>query len=252
MIHDIVHPTGDPSVSLASYVHDQRPALANVARRPGVLVLPGGGYEHCSDRESEPVALAFAGAGYQSFVLRYSVGQASVWPAPLRDAEAAMGSIIDNSQRWGVDVAQIAVIGFSAGGHLAASLSLLGTVRPARMMLVYPVITRETLQVCHPGVHGAPDLLDAVDESCPPAFLVHTALDDLVPVGDSLAMAQRLAQAQVPFELHVFPEGPHGLALGTHFTSTGRPQMAQPSFAGWLPLAIDWLARQFPIGATGA
>lgn len=167
MIHEVVHPTGTPDVTLTSYVHDKSAALVNVNRRPAVLVLPGGGYEHCSDREAEPVALALAGAGYQTFVLRYSVAEASVWPTPLRDAEAAVQAIIDNADRWGVAVDRIAVVGFSAGGHLAASLGLLGRVRPARMLLVYPVTTSETLQVCHPAASAAPDLLAAVDASCP-------------------------------------------------------------------------------------
>ena len=247
MIHEVVHPTGDPAVTLTSYVHDSAGKLANVARRPAVLVLPGGGYARCSDRESEPIALALAGAGYQTFVLRYSVAGASTWPAPLRDAEAALSAIIDNAERWGVDADRTAVIGFSAGGHLAASLCLLGHVRPSRMLLVYPVTSRRTLQVCHRAVHGAPDLLAVVDESCPPAFLVHTAADETVPVTDSLAMAERLAAAKVPFELHVVPEGPHGLALGTAYTAGGRPEKVNEPFAGWLRLATDWLRRQFPI-----
>lgn len=248
MIHDVVHPTGNPQVTLTSYVHEQKPKLANVARRPAVLVLPGGGYEFCSDREGEPVAMALAGAGYQSFVLRYSVAEASSWPAPLRDAEAALQAIIDRADQWGVDPIRIAVLGFSAGGHLAASLALLGAVRPAAMLLVYPVILQRTLRVCRAEVHGAPALLEAVDQSCPPTFIAHSAADELVPVANSLRLAEQLADHGIPFELHVFPGGPHGLALGTAFTSSGRPEMVDRPFASWLGLAIDWLGRQFPIG----
>lgn len=247
MIHEVVHPTGDDAVTLTSYVHDYSDALVNVARRPAVLVLPGGGYEHCSDREAEPIALALAGAGYQTFVLRYSVGEASAWPTPLRDAEAALQAIIDRADEWGVDAERIAVIGFSAGGHLAASLSILGRVRPARMMLIYPVTTTSTMQVCHPASQSAPDLIAAVDASCPPAFIAHTQADELVPVSDSLAMAGALAAAEVPFELHVQGDGVHGLSLGTPFTSTGRPHVVDRVFARWLGQAVDWLGRQFPV-----
>lgn len=245
MIHE-VEPLGT-TATLTSYVHNRAPRLSNVDRRPAVLVLPGGSYEHCSDRESEPVAMAMAGSGYHSFVLRYRVGEQSGWPNPLADAEAALQAIIDGADRWGVDTDRIAVIGFSAGGHLALALSVLGRVRPARTMLVYPVVTQATLQVCHPAARTAPDLLDAVDASCPPAFIAHTALDELVPVSDSLQLAERLAQAGVPFELHVFPDGKHGLALGTAFTSNSDPEWIAPTFASWTGLAIDWLRRQFPV-----
>ncbi|MGB3954137.1 MAG: alpha/beta hydrolase [Brooklawnia sp.] len=248
MIHDVVHPTGNPPVTLTSYAHEQKPKLVNVSRRPAVLVLPGGSYEFCSDREGEPVAMALAGAGYQTFVLRYSVAEASTWPAPLLDAEAALQTIIDRADQWGVDPTRIAVLGFSAGGHLAASVSLLGRVRPAATLLVYPVIMQRTLRVCRAEVHGAPALLEAVDQSCPPTFIVHSAADELVPVANSLRLAAQLADHGIPFELHVFPGGPHGLALGTEFTSTGRPEMVDRPFASWLGLAIDWLGRQFPIG----
>lgn len=247
MIHDVVHPTGNPLVTLTSYVHDQKQKLSNVARRPAVLVLPGGGYEMCSDREGEPVAMALAGAGYQAFVLRYSVAEASTWPAPLQDAEVAVQAIIDRADEWGVDPNRIAVIGFSAGGHLAASLALLGGTRPAALLLVYPVIMQRTLRICRAEVHHAPALLEAVDASCPPTFLAHSAADELVPVTNSLRMAERLADHDVPFELHVFPGGRHGMALGTAFTSSGRPEMRDQAFASWLRLAVEWLGRQFPV-----
>ena len=248
MINGVVNPTGDEAVTLAYYAHGQADKLSNVARRPAVLVLPGGGYEHCSDRESEPVALSFLGAGYQAFVLRYSLGERSAWPRPLADAEAAMQTIIDHADQWGVDPDRIVVAGFSAGGHLAASLGVFGRIRPARLILIYPVTTEDTLKVCVAASHNAPDLLAAVDAGTPATFLAHTADDETVPVTDSLAFAERLHAANVPFELHVFPSGPHGLALGTAFTSTGRPEMENPGFAQWLGLAVNWLRREFPIG----
>ncbi|WP_316670897.1 alpha/beta hydrolase [uncultured Propionibacterium sp.] len=247
MIHDVV-PLGGSDATLTCYVHGRAPKLANVGTRPAVLVLPGGGYEHCSDRESEPVALALAGAGYHTFVLRYSVADAGTWPNPLRDAETALAVIAGRAGEWGVDADRIAMLGFSAGGHLAASTALLGARRPAALLLGYAVTTTETLRLCHPGVRAAPDLLAAVDGSCPPAFIFHTCDDDVAPVTDSLSLAERLAAARVPFELHVFPTGVHGLSLATGLTSTGRPEMVNPSVARWLGLAVDWLHARLPVG----
>ncbi len=247
MRHLTWQPTDDPAISLTGYLHDQSDTFPNLVRRPAVLILPGGGYEFCSDREAEPIALALAGAGYHAFVLRYSVGEASQWPAPLTDAEAALRMIHDNAADWGVDAERIAVIGFSAGGHLAAALSLFGGVRPAASLLIYPVITASTLRVCHQATWDAPDLLAAIGPETPPTFLAHTAPDAVVPVTDSLSYAARLAEVGVPFELHVFPSGIHGLSLATSFTSSGDLGKADAVFAGWRGLAIDWLGRQFPV-----
>ncbi len=126
----------NPDVRLTTYVLDS-PELMAVGPRPAVLVLPGGGYFSCSDREAEPVALAFATMGYHAFVLRYSVynqkgsvfpditkdiplKEASQHPRPVREVGMAMRLIRDHAEAWNVDAERIAVCGFSAGGHNAA------------------------------------------------------------------------------------------------------------------------------------
>ncbi|GAA2183178.1 alpha/beta hydrolase [Brooklawnia cerclae] len=247
MITEVVPLSGNPDATLTTYLHARSPKLANVEVRPAVLVIPGGAYEHVSDREGEPVALEFFGAGYQVFVLRYSVGGAAAWPNPLTEAENALGLIAGHAREWGVDPDRVAVLGFSAGGHLAASLATHGRMRPAALMLGYAVTTAGTLKICHPASHAAPDVIAAVDPRTPPTFCFHTATDASVPVTDSLTFCAALARAGVPFELHVFPHGAHGLALGTPFTSTGRPEMVEPAFAGWVALAVAWLGRLFPV-----
>ena len=121
--------------------------------RPSVLVIPGGGYEMTSDREAEPIAMQFLAAGFNAFVLRYSV-KPSVFPVALLEAADAMTMIREHAAEWHVDPDAIAVIGFSAGGHLAANLATSTSddvlvahgydpdaVRPNGLMLAYPVIT---------------------------------------------------------------------------------------------------------------
>lgn len=108
--------------------------------RPAMLVLPGGGYAICSDLEADPVSLAYAQAGYQTFILRYTVGEKGEWPLPLEDYEQAMSIIKENAWRWHVKENKIAVTGFSAGGHLAACAATIAKHRPAAAVLVYPEI----------------------------------------------------------------------------------------------------------------
>src|SRR5699024_3994003 len=107
----------------------------NLEKRPAVLILPGGGYSFCSDREAEPVAFAYAQAGYQAFILRYSVGEHKQWPNPLEDYEQAM-ELIKSNPEWHVYGDKIGVIGFSAGGHLAASAATMAKNRPNAAILV--------------------------------------------------------------------------------------------------------------------
>ena len=127
----------------------------NRGPRPTVLVCPGGGYAYCSDREAEPIALSFYEKGYQAFVLYYSVKEEAGDMRPLMDVSYSMILLRDKAEEWQIDPDHIAVAGFSAGGHLAASLGILwdhealkakmdtknGKNRPNAMILGYPVIT---------------------------------------------------------------------------------------------------------------
>ena len=134
--------------------------------RKAILVIPGGGYGTvCSDREGEPIALAFLSHGYNAFVLHYSVGSKKTFPTQLIEASLAMKHIKDNAEFYNVDPDKIFVTGFSAGGHLAGSLGIMwdkkeiydvidmpfGYNKPAGMMLVYPVVSSNRTYV-HPNL----------------------------------------------------------------------------------------------------
>ena len=225
-------------------------------RRPAIVVCPGGGYEFCSEREAEPIALRFLTEGFNVFVVWYRVGEkpqdmrhdhdASAWyqkspahtfPLPQHDAASVIAHVRANAEKYHTDPDRIAIMGFSAGGHLAASVSGLWhhariwqelglepkDVRPNAAVLCYPVIVSD--QDAHRGSfvhlsgseeieqHAQYDVTNWVTEQYPPTFLWHTFTDETVPVQNSLRMSLALAQAGVLTEMHIFPYGRHGLSL---------------------------------------
>jgi acetyl esterase/lipase len=220
---------------------------------PAVLVLPGGGYAKTADHEAEPVAEWLASLGIHAFVLRYPVAPHR-HPVPLAAARQAMIWIRNGGHGLKVDPSRVGVLGFSAGGHLAAALSVqvpagdpaldIRESVPDLSNLCYPVIS--FVDSVHQGSvdnlagEGAgPEILRQlsaelhVTPATPPAFLWHTADDESVPVSHSLAYAGALSRAGVATELHVFPNGIHGIGL-----AAGTPGADQ-----WTGLCAAWLRR---------
>ena len=226
----------EPGVTLTTYLLDSSPDLCTARTRPAVLICPGGAYRFCSDREAEPVAMAYLAEGYNAFVLRYSVGEAALFPQPLQDAEEALELLRRNAEAWGLCADRIAVLGFSAGGHLAASLATMGRVRPNALLLVYPCIHNVD---CLP--HPVPDTSAAVDASTPPTFLVSSFDDKTVPIANSLAFISACARAKIRCESHIFAEGTHGFSLGKALTANGRPELSRPELAAWPALSVRFL-----------
>lgn len=238
------------------------------APRPAVLICPGGAYAYTSDREAEPLAMCFLAAGIPAFVLRYSVAEVSdaKFPTSLREVSLAMAYIRAHGEEWRIDPNRIFVCGSSAGGHLAASLGVhwdkelvwkgagiaYGTNRPAGTILMYPVISSGEKQhagsFCHlmgetetPQLREFLSLEKQVSGNTPPAFLWHTFADTSVPVENSLLYAAALAEHHIPFELHVYPRGGHGLALANELTSLGDPALVVPECQEWVGNAIRWV-----------
>ena len=234
--------------------------------RPSVLVIPGGGYEMTSDREAEPIAMQFLAAGFNAFVLRYSV-KPSVFPVALLEAADAMTMIREHAAEWHVDPDAIAVIGFSAGGHLAASLGVfwkkdfiaqtLGVtsdmVKPNGMILSYPVITSG--EFAHTGSFECllgedyndldkrkeQSLEFQVSKDTPTTFLWHTVTDDCVPVENSLLFFNALRKFEIPVEMHLYPVGGHGLSLANEETSHEDGGCVQKECQSWIELACKWM-----------
>jgi len=267
MIHEKISLYPDrPHITLTIYVSEISPELRNFKKK-AVLVLPGGGYYITSDREAEPVAKAFFAAGMNAFVLRYSVKEEAVGYAPLLDAATAMKYIRDHAEEWNIDENKIVVCGFSAGGHLAASLGTLwrldiisqtlgcknSYIKPDGMILGYPVITsgekghKGSILKLADAENTAPtqEELDRfsiekrVDCDTCPAFVWHTAEDDL-PVENSLYMCEALSAHKIPFELHIFPYGRHGLSTATEETAP-EDGMIMPYVGRWVEMAVKWI-----------
>ncbi len=254
-----------PYVTLTAYVAGTSKEMPFNEKRKAILVIPGGGYSFCSDREGEPIALTYLTAGYNAFVLTYSVTSHgdTRWPIPLMDASAAMKYIRDHAEEFHIDPNYVFVVGFSAGGHLAASLGTLwdddaieqalgmekGYNRPTGMILSYPVISG--LEYAHRGsfdnilgerkddeaARKELSLELRVSEKTVPAFIWSTRPDTTVPVQNSVLFAQALADADIPFEMHVYPSGGHGASLGNPIVGWGRPA----ALCAWVNDSIRWM-----------
>lgn len=224
------------NVTLTALLQEVGGEFGSISQRPAVLVLPGGGYAMCSEREADPVALAFSQAGFQVFILRYSVGDHRTWPNPLNDYEMAIKRIRSNKD-WHVDSDRVCVVGFSAGGHLAACAATLSQNRPNAALIGYGALTKEICDACQPGM---PYPVDCVDEKTPPCFLFATRDDNIVNVSNTVAFQQALVEKGVSFEAHIYSYGPHGFSTGQSWLI---PTPMTPRAARWTQDALDWLGE---------
>jgi acetyl esterase/lipase len=233
--------------------------LEDVGPHPAIIVMPGGGYMRRAPHEAEPIARWLNALGIASFVLHYRVSPFR-YPASLEDAQRALRLVRHQASAWNLDPERIGVLGFSAGGHLAATVGTRYSAgepaaddpverqssRPDLLILCYPVITMGAAG--HAGSRAAllgdresdPDLIALlsnerqVSGDTPPTFLWHTADDGAVPAENSQRFAAALAQQGVPFELHIFERGAHGLGLGQD----------APGVQLWPALCAAWLAQR--------
>lgn len=229
-------------VTLTTYILDDSKEMPNWNRRPAMLVIPGGGYAFCSDREAEPIAMAFAAKGWNTFVLRYSIGKGNaLFPRPLNDAEEAMDMIIKNAEEWHIDTERIAAIGFSAGGHLTAALSTMGRVRPNAAVLCYPCILDTMSTILADPIQGVDT---EVDDKTPPTFIVSSREDGCVPIENSLRYADALEKAGIDFEMHIYSKGYHGFSLANDVVYSKKESFEyNRHMEGWFDLCITWFKK---------
>lgn len=238
------------NVTLTAYIQETGGEFEHITRRPAVLVLPGGGYQYCSNREADPIAFAYLKAGYHAFVLRYSAKEDAVWPAPLNDYEQAMETIRAHTEEWKLYPDRVAVIGFSAGGHLAACAAAMAKNRPNAAILGYAVTTGDSAKEWCPT---APDVISAVDASTCPCFLFATRDDSIVPVENTLQMLNALCRADISFESHIYAYGTHGFSLGDTTIQSMDNSLCRRA-PHWVADSIGWLKDIFgdfcPSGMT--
>jgi len=224
------------NATLTAYIQEPSNEMELKKKKPGILILPGGGYEFCSDREGEPIALAYMKEGFNAFVLQYSLKENAKFPTPLQDAEQALALIRKKANKWYVYQDKIACIGFSAGGHLGSQLGASSVIRPNALILGYGAFIGSKR-------HGWDFPTVQVDESYPETFLFHTYKDKVVPVHTSLWLANELSNHAIPFEIHVFRDGQHGLSLGDETVSWGESYISDNHYQNWLPLSVAWLRK---------
>lgn len=281
IIEEKITITHAKNAKLTLYLHEDYPEIYGTRNRPMVVICPGGGYNHVSVREAEPIAMQFLTAGCQAAVVWYDVaGDDVVFPQQVFELATAMAYIREHAGEYHVDQDKLIVAGFSAGGHLAASLGCfwnkkwfqdgMGQLQftdkklyqPNGLILAYPVISSG--KYAHRGSFDCL-LQDKLDKGCevtglsgeelleyvslehqvskevPPVFMWHTFEDGAVPVQNSMMFAMALKEADVSLEYHVFPHGGHGYALGTEETATTSKKEIDEQVPMWVPLCKKWL-----------
>ena len=252
----VYYVSGDES-KLYCYEHTEFPEMP-VESRPAMLVIPGGGYGMCSDREGEPVAIEFFNRGYNAYVLRYPVAPAR-FPAQLVAAANAMNEIRSRAKGCKTNVKKVFAVGFSAGGHLCGCLANcpedFAPVKkydfsPNGVVLCYPVIGgtpthggsfQNLLGGMPEGENAWLNLHASVRPDNPPAFIWATANDACVPAVNALNYAAAYCAKGLKYELHIFRDGPHGLSVCDERTAYGNPCLINGKAAHWIDFADEFL-----------
>lgn len=232
--------------------------------RPAIIICPGGGYRMRSDRESEPIAMKYLAEGFHCFILDYSVAPTG-WPAATCELSKAVKTVREIADDYNIDKERIYVCGFSAGGHLAASLGVYFDEqiikngsdvadeenKPNGLILSYPVIIEDDGKT-HDGTKNnfsegeKPEKLEyfgldkKVKSNTPKSFIWHTYEDGSVPVLSSMRFAGALLENNIEYELHIYPRGKHGLSLGNRITACEDKHVI-PYVSDWIESSIKWI-----------
>ncbi len=262
----------DQNIKMQTFVHDDTYNVYG-GKRAAMVVIAGGGYCFiANNREGEPVAINYFAAGYNCFLLDYSINEKAAFPRPVQDVSKAIVHIRRNAEKYNIDPDRVYVIGFSAGGHLAASMGTFwaedwaksdddmayGENKPTAVLTCYPVITGDPryyhqhsiMRVLGNDIYKedtpAEDLAKYsveknISEKTVPTFIWHTFEDTCVPVENSLLYAMALREKGINFELHIYPKCDHGLSIATRETSWGEERLINPHIGSWFNDSLEFL-----------
>ena len=270
MICEKIDLYGDHRVMLYTYLPKWTTVQGHYPQRGGVVVLPGGAYLMHSGSEGEPVAMAFAAAGYNAYVLKYSIGDHAEFPNAVADVCRALKYIREHAEAWNQDGGKLALCGFSAGGHAAACAGTMWNRadvikasgctgeagKPNGLILCYPGITADIegqadMYRLLEGKYTLEELRELasaekwVGEHTPPVFLWNGYSDKIVPVEHGLRFLTALAEHDIPFECHTYMNGQHAGALNTPASSIGAADREDVHTARWFSDCIYWLTELF-------
>ncbi len=250
--------------TLEGYILPESPARSANQKHPAVIICPGGGYNTVNVVPCQPMAMSFCANGISAFILDYSCTPVH-FPTQLAELATAVAFVRQNAEKWHIDPDKIAVAGFSAGGHLAASLGVywntetvasLGfqpqKVKPNALVLGYPVLsTRKgwdrwtfTNLLGEEGYANA-ELLNIVSlenhvtSDVPQTFFWHTFEDEKVPVQNAFIFCEKVADMGKRVECHVFPKGVHALGIANWLVQS--PENIHKNVDKWLGFACDFL-----------
>lgn len=276
MLHSTINLSDDGRVCLKTYIHDQSiQSNFQIPKRPAVIIMPGGAYSFLSDTEGEPVALTFMKEGYNTFVLRYSVGDDCTYPKILEEVSLAIWTVRSHAEEWNVDPDAIVLMGFSAGACLAAMSATqwntsgladrLGVpkegIKPNAAVIAYaPWDNTNTIQKnpkyynpecakiakdCTPEL----DFINYTGPHMPPLFIWHNRYDKYVPAINPVMIAAKLYELELPFELHIFQGGEHGMSvcnsLSSYHESAQKLNRENPNVGMWVPMCANWINNLF-------
>lgn len=246
---------------LSCFIPDADLRVKQQNMRPAVLVLGGGGFDHMSIREGEPVALQFAAHGAVGFTLYYSQIP-NHYPAQLLDVAYSVAYIRKNATAFHINPDKIFVCGLSAGAHPVVSLSVFSTsltspvvlpasCEPNGIILGYPLLSAFNNRIkcsllgstTDAAVTDQIELINFIHDKLPPFFIWHTEEDEEIPVSYTLSFAAKLITFDIPCELHIYSEGKHGVALGTEMTAT-RPDLISTACSEWIQAALRWFSER--------
>lgn len=253
------------TATLTTYILNNSVEIDENRKRPLVIICPGGGYRFVSEREGEPVAIQMNAMGFHACVLNYSIHPVT-FPIALTQLAKSVAVVREHAKEWNVQEDKIVIAGFSAGGHLVTSLGVFWqeaflsdimqipkeNYKPNGMILSYPVISSgpfahrdsfvSLLGERYDELLEKASLEKQVTEHTPPAFIWHTYEDNVVPVENALLFAVAMKEKNIPIELHIYPNGSHGLSLANDETcNLVNRSGIQQECQNWITMAGTWI-----------